>query len=141
MTIRPYKVQQQQSSGQCAGLRVGPPGFQSWPRQGIVPLRCAGKKKCELCFQAWLNLYIASAVGLWVTYIQTYIYLKFLVFKTCPDAFLFASSSIFFCTLARVGYFLYQMNKKNKNYQQITFGEIMPKKKSISSEVIIHYKY
>ena len=33
-------------------------------------------------------------------------YLKFLVFKTCPDALLFASSSFFFSTLAKVGYFL-----------------------------------
>ena len=34
------------------------------------------------------------------------LYLKFLVFKTCPDALLFASSSFFFSTLAKVGYFL-----------------------------------
>ena len=34
----------QQSSGQSTGLRVGQPRFQSWPGQGIVPLRHAGKK-------------------------------------------------------------------------------------------------
>lgn len=34
------------------------------------------------------------------------LYLKFLAFKTCPDALLFASSSFFFSTLAKVGYFL-----------------------------------
>ena len=34
------------------------------------------------------------------------LYLKFLVFKTCPDALLFPSSSFFFSTLAKVGYFL-----------------------------------
>ena len=33
----------QQSGGQCTGLRVGRPGF-SWPGQGVVPLRRAGKK-------------------------------------------------------------------------------------------------
>ena len=27
------------ASGQCSGLRVGRPGFQSWPGQGVVPLR------------------------------------------------------------------------------------------------------
>ena len=131
MTIRPYKVLLLTCMVNCT---MGTPTSRlysvvqwsvhwapSWTTRVLVlakARRCAlemcGKKKCELCFQAWLNLYITSAAGLWVTYIQTYIYLKFLVFKTCPDAFLFASSSIFFCTLARVGYFLYQMNKKNK---------------------------
>ena len=31
--------------GQCTRLRVGQPGFWSWPGQGVVPLRRAGKKK------------------------------------------------------------------------------------------------
>ena len=34
----------QQSSGQCTELRVGRLGFQSWPGQGVMPLRHAGKK-------------------------------------------------------------------------------------------------
>ena len=50
----------QQCGGQCTGLRVRQPMFQSWLGQGVVPLRCAGKKKCKLRFQAWLNLYIMS---------------------------------------------------------------------------------
>ena len=29
---------------QCTGLRVGQPVFYSWPGQGVVPLRRAGKK-------------------------------------------------------------------------------------------------
>ena len=32
------------SSSQCTGLQVRQPTFQSWPGQGIVPLRHAGKK-------------------------------------------------------------------------------------------------
>ena len=40
-------------------FNTGRPGFQSWPGQGVVPLKRAGrKKKCEIYFQAWLNLYI-----------------------------------------------------------------------------------
>ena len=50
-----------QSSSQCTELRVGRLGFQSCPGQGVVPLRRAGKK-CELRFQAWLNLYIAKFI-------------------------------------------------------------------------------
>ena len=34
----------QWSSGQCTGLRVGQPGFQSRLGQGVMPLRRAGKK-------------------------------------------------------------------------------------------------
>ena len=34
----------QQSSGQCTELQVGRLGFQSWPGQGVMPLRRAGKK-------------------------------------------------------------------------------------------------
>lgn len=41
-------------------------------------------------------------------------YLKFFVFNTCPDAFLFASSSFFFSTFPKVGYFLNQQKKKKK---------------------------
>ena len=50
------------ASGQCSGLRVGRPGFQSWPGQGVVPLRkpLREKKICELRFQAWLNLHIIT---------------------------------------------------------------------------------
>ena len=49
------------ASGQCSGLRVGRPGFQSWPRQGVVPLRKPQReKKYELRFQAWLNLHIIT---------------------------------------------------------------------------------
>ena len=49
------------ASGQCSGLRVGRPGFQSWPGQGVVPLRKPlREKKCELRFQAWLNLHIIT---------------------------------------------------------------------------------
>ena len=50
------------ASGQCSGLRVGRPGFQSWPEQGVVPLRkpLREKKICELRFQAWLNLHIIT---------------------------------------------------------------------------------
>ena len=49
------------ASGQCSGLRVGRPGFQSWPGQGVVPLRKPLRgKKCELRFQAWLNLHITK---------------------------------------------------------------------------------
>ena len=40
------------------------------------------------------------------------LYLKFLVFKTCPDALLLASSSFFFSTLAKVGYFLAGKNEE-----------------------------
>ena len=32
------------SSGQCTRLRVGRSGFLSWPGQGVVPLRRAGKE-------------------------------------------------------------------------------------------------
>ena len=44
-TGRPCHGFVQQSSGQCTGLQVGRPGFQSWLGQGFVPLRLAGKKK------------------------------------------------------------------------------------------------
>ena len=49
------------ASGQCSGLRVGRPGFQSWPGEGVVPLRKPlQEKKCELRYQAWLNLHITK---------------------------------------------------------------------------------
>ena len=45
------------ASGQCSGLRVGRPGFQSWPGQGVVPLR---KPLREKKMRAPLNLHIIT---------------------------------------------------------------------------------
>ena len=39
-------------------FNAGRPRFQFRPGQGVVPLKRAGRKKCEIPFQTWLHLYI-----------------------------------------------------------------------------------
>lgn len=53
------------------------------------------------------------------------LYLKFLVFKTCPDALLLASSSFFFSTLAKVGYFL--AGKKEEVLDSLAYTSLIQK--------------